>query len=660
MKRRFVELFKLLALVSLTAYLSSSDLTKAQNSSKAIEITDQNGQSVVLYEQSHALIIWVSDYEHWGDLEAVPKGAKLLEDALKQRGFNVIVTENPNSQELRASVNRFIGDYGYDENNRLVVFFAGHGATIDETDGYIVPSDAPDPIIDEPGFFRLAISMQDVMAWAGRIRSNHALFLFDSCFSGTLFETKTSPNPNDAYIRTLTGKPVRQFLTAGDAGEEVPAGNDFVRLFIQGLDGEADNNRDGYVTGLEVGAFVQTTLPGLTGNAQSPQYGKMQSTRYRQGDIVFLSLNSEYKQPRKPENVRGDIGIIGGEREEVWYQIEGNAEDVNYRLKGPAYYLGGGGADVDRGIQWMIDQVRGCKDCSQTVDLVVLRSLNGYDQEAWDLNEEQPNIEENYLGYHELLSILQGVDSIETFVFSNSASLGDNQPDTFESIANAEVVFFAGGDQCKYARNIKGTAIEDAIKSVHARGGAIGGTSSGSMIQGEWIFNACSDTVTSDSALEDPYEDILFTGNLFQWLALKGTVVDTHFYQRDRMGRGMAFLARLIRDKTTDQPPLTIGIDEDTSLVINQQGIAQVMNDNEDGSVYFILADHQPEICEPKTPLSFSNYKVWQVRDGETFNLQNIPKTGYYQVNVDRGQIVPDNPYSDNSEKDKKTELNVR
>ncbi len=291
MKLQLVYFLKLLGFISLTAYLSSSSLLNAQNNSKAIEITDKDGKPAVLYENSHALIIWVRDYQHWGSLEAVPQGANLLEDALKQRGFNVIVQENPTSQELRDAVNRFIGEYGYDKNNRLVIFFAGHGMTIDATDGYIVPSDAPDPIINEPGFFRLAISMEDVMAWARRIRSHHALFLFDSCFSGTLFETKSKPNPNDAYIRTLTAKPVRQFLTAGDAGEEVPAGNDFVRLFIQGLDGEADINRDGYVTGLEIGAFVQTTLPGLTGNAQSPQYGKIQNVRLRQGDIVFRSLN---------------------------------------------------------------------------------------------------------------------------------------------------------------------------------------------------------------------------------------------------------------------------------------------------------------------------------------------------------------------------------
>ena len=117
------------------------------------------------------------------------------------------------------------------------------------------------------------------------------------------------------------------------------------------------------------------------------------------------------------------------------------------------------------------------------------------------------------------------------------------------------------------------------------------------MIQGEWIFNSCSDTVTSDDALEDPYEDILFTGNLFQWPALQVTIVDTHFFQRNRMGRAMTFLARLLRDGISDRA-LAIGIDEGTSLVIDREGMAEVMSNQTKGSVYFILGDRQPEVCE--------------------------------------------------------------
>ena len=40
-----------------------------------------------------------------------------------------------------------------------------------------------------------------------------------------------------------------------------------------------------------------------------------------------------------------------------------------------------------------------------------------------------------------------------------------------ETVARAEVVFFAGGDQCDYVDNFKGTAVEGAVESVYARGG---------------------------------------------------------------------------------------------------------------------------------------------------------------------------------------------
>ena len=337
-------------------------------------------------------------------------------------------------------------------------------------------------------------------------------------------------------------------------------------------------------------------------------------------------------------------------RAEVWHEVAGNAEDVTPQLLGPVYDLGGGGTDVVRAIQWTINRVRGCEDCEKNVDLVVLRFLTDKDQRAWDEDQKKPDIQGSYLRYHELFPSdnsqpkLQGLDSMETFVFSNPARQDADDADIAKAIEQAEVVFFAGGDQCKYTRNFKGTAIEAAIESVQARGGAIGGTSAGAMIQGEWIFNACSDAVSSDDALTDPYEDLLFTDNLFQWSALKGTIVDTHFYQDRRMGRGMTFVARLVRDGISDRA-LVIGIDEETSLVIDQQGIARVMTDDEDGSVYFILGDHQPKVCEPGTPLSFSDYKIWRVRNGEIFDLQNIPLTGYYQISVDQGRISHDNPY---------------
>jgi cyanophycinase-like exopeptidase len=59
---------------------------------------------------------------------------------------------------------------------------------------------------------------------------------------------------------------------------------------------------------------------------------------------------------------------------------------------------------------------------------------------------------------------------------------------------------------------------------------------------------------------------------------------------------------------------------------------------------YFVLGDHMPEVCEPQTPLMFSNYKIWKVESGGTFDLKNRPQTGYYFRSVNNRKIGSD-PY---------------
>lgn len=294
--------------------------------------------------------------------------------------------------------------------------------------------------------------------------------------------------------------------------------------------------------------------------------------------------------------------------------FSGNLEDMNPPLSGAVYNLGGGGTDVDLAIQWMINTVRGCSDCQTKVDVVVIRDAGSN-------------------GYNQPILQMDGVDSVETLVISNRQD-ADN-PDIIQTIQQAEVIFFAGGDQCDYVRNYRNTGVEIAVKSVIARGGAVGGTSAGAMIQSDFVFNACGESVNSIQALSNPYEDISLTANFFDWKYLENTVIDTHFNQRDRMGRLITFLARLIRDGET-KTALGIGIDEGTSLIINQAGLGQVMGV---GSVYFILAEHFPEQCEPQTPLTVKNYRVWQKSSGETFNFAHFPQTSDQWISIEQGQL---------------------
>lgn len=300
--------------------------------------------------------------------------------------------------------------------------------------------------------------------------------------------------------------------------------------------------------------------------------------------------------------------------------LTGSAADVAPPLFGPAHVLGGGGVDVDAAMQWLIDEVRGCTGCPATVDVVVLRAT-GAD------------------GYNEYLYAMNGVDSVETLVITRPGAADAAAVEV--TIRDAEVVFFAGGDQCNYVENFRGTAVERAVEAVYARGGGVGGTSAGLAVQASFMFDACRGTILSQEALEDPYDRRLsFTYDFFDWPNLEGVVTESHFFERDRMGRAFAFLARQVQDGRAASA-LAIAVDEETSVMVDRAGRARVIGV---GAAYFILADHAPEVCEPRTPLTFSNLKVWRVTSGGRFDLRNRPTAGYYLSSVVNGVLTTD-PY---------------
>jgi cyanophycinase len=275
---------------------------------------------------------------------------------------------------------------------------------------------------------------------------------------------------------------------------------------------------------------------------------------------------------------------------------------------------------VDAALQWIIDQVRGCTSCATKIDVVILRSTGSN-------------------GYNDYIFAMNGVDSVETLVITSARDSNTAAVET--TVRNAEVVFFAGGDQCDYVRNFKGTRVEAAVEAVYARGGGVGGTSAGLAIQGEFTYDACSGSVTSSQALANPYHRyVSFTYDFFNWANMGDVITDSHFVARDRMGRTMAWLARQIRDGRASSA-LGFAVNEATSVVVDRNGLARVMGN---GPAYFVLADHFPEVCEPDTPLTYSNFKIWKVPAGGAFDLANRPTTGFYLVSVNAGALSGD-PY---------------
>jgi len=93
-------------------------------------------------------------------------------------------------------------------------------------------------------------------------------------------------------ISNKTANPVRQFISAGGADEPVPDRSIFKEQLIEGLKGEADLNGDGYITGTELGEFLQEKIVNYSRDGQHPQYGKIRDPKLDKGDFVFVLTNN--------------------------------------------------------------------------------------------------------------------------------------------------------------------------------------------------------------------------------------------------------------------------------------------------------------------------------------------------------------------------------
>ncbi len=248
-------------------------------------------QPTTLYQQSHALIIGISDYTNgWPDLPGVQNDVVAVQGALEKHGFNVVTKINLTKEMMDDAFSEFISQYGQEENARLVIYFAGHGHTVKTSYGdklgYIVPSNAPNPNNNLPLFQKTAMEMGQIEIYAKRIQSKHAIFIFDACFSGALFAmTRAVPEA----ISYKISMPVRQFITSGDENETVPDKSIFREQFVQALTTPfSDANGDGYLTGTEMGEFLQNNVVNYSYNNQHPQYGKIRHPSLDKGDVVFV------------------------------------------------------------------------------------------------------------------------------------------------------------------------------------------------------------------------------------------------------------------------------------------------------------------------------------------------------------------------------------
>lgn len=245
------------------------------------------------FAKSYALLIGNDAYGNgWPHLQNGVKDAEEMAKELARHGFHTVVKRNLGRRELIDALETFFIETGSDPDARLVVWFSGHGHTVNG-EGYLVPSGAPGPDNDVR-FRQGAVSVRAFGRLMREAKSRHVLAILDSCFSGTVFASVrgaegTLPPP----VANVIGLPVRQMISSGKAGEVVSDNGRFRQLVIEALSQRrpaADPNGDGYVLGSNLGQFLFEQVSEETGGRQNPQYGKLDNTRFNQGDFVFRTL----------------------------------------------------------------------------------------------------------------------------------------------------------------------------------------------------------------------------------------------------------------------------------------------------------------------------------------------------------------------------------
>jgi len=283
--------------------------------------------------------------------------------------------------------------------------------------------------------------------------------------------------------------------------------------------------------------------------------------------------------------------------------------------------LMGGSTDVDEAMLWMAEKANGG-------DFVVLRASggDGYNQYVYDLAASNG----------------VSLDSVETIVLNNRNAAYDSF--VLDKVFKAEAVFFAGGDQSLYVDYIIDTPLADTLNDlISIYDVPIGGTSAGLAIQGQFVYDARNGSVYSDEALSNPSNRYMtFTRNFLDNPYLTSTITDTHFEQRDRMGRFVGFMARNIMDGWTTQAK-GIAVNEQTALLVEADGSARVVSQpgSTDAAVYIARTTGAPT-SGSRSPLTMKDIEMVKLETGDTFSFPTWTSSNgqKYKLNAQNGVLT--------------------
>ncbi|WP_083981979.1 Type 1 glutamine amidotransferase-like domain-containing protein [Arsukibacterium ikkense] len=318
-----------------------------------------------------------------------------------------------------------------------------------------------------------------------------------------------------------------------------------------------------------------------------------------------------------PETVACDYGPRPSKPGALTNYRVGSTADTCVALDQPALLLMGGGADVDAAFANRV------APHIQGGNIVVLRTTGTG-------------------AYNSYLQGLTNAASVETLIVDNQSKANSDYVDWV--IRTAEMVFIAGGDQSAYLNQWQGTKVQDAIMHVYNKGGVVGGTSAGNHVLGQFIYDpdGVQGAISSEAVTDFCHNTINISTNFLAIPQLNGIITDTHFKQRDRMGRSAVFQAQLGAGSRV------VAVSEATSLFVTADGNGVVDGGHE---VYVLRADSQTQYQQTacNQPVIINNLLRYKLLPGQSYNLlNNSTNVSPIRLSIDGANsnfYNPSNPY---------------
>lgn len=281
------------------------------------------------FAKSHAFIIGINDYQTISSLTTAVNDAKGMAQRLEeQHGF---IVHEPLLNARKQDIQKWLAEdipNAVGPNDRIVLYFAGHGIALDsETgpNGYLVPADA------NAGDAESLIPMEDFHKMLNALPCKHGLLILDCCFAGAfkwssgfrdvvfdlpsvMYEERFWRYVKDPAWQVITSSAYDQkavdVLSHRSLGLRETENNSehspFAQALFEALEGEGDlipkGKGNGVITATELYMYLRDKVETqTTGEAKRQTPALFQLSRHDKGEFIFFHPKHRLNLPPAPD-----------------------------------------------------------------------------------------------------------------------------------------------------------------------------------------------------------------------------------------------------------------------------------------------------------------------------------------------------------------------